>query len=383
MKRKRKVSAIILLSAILVTSLIAFTHNQWMRIDFVYRSEMPSLWIPAKVESSNRSVSKESTVRASSNSTKFNFEDRDVMVFLHIQKTSGSLFGLHLLDLILPTPCLCWPRTGADLGPKSLQVRHPINPFIVSQRGHSQLVHMCTCPRRLGKDTWLFSRYTTGWKCGVHADWTMLQDCVPDFYKETYNTTNRLYKYVTVMRNPVDRYFSEYEHLHRSFGHGWDMSRSVDSCNDRFVRFFQCFQLYGANSTTLSFKQFLQCPFNPAGNRQTFMLADWSLVPCDKSFTTYQKEEILLSSAMNNLKQLSYFALQEFQYESQMLFEYTFGVRFVRPFTQKTPKNRTTLYSNEETSLVIKKNQLDMRLYKYATDLFWERINDAKVIQQV
>ena len=114
MKRKRKVSAINLLSTILVTSLIAFTHNQlWMRIDFVYRSEMPSLWIPVKVESFNRSVSEESTVRASSNSTKFNFEDRDVMVFLHIQKTSGSLFGLHLLDLILPTPCLCWPRTGA------------------------------------------------------------------------------------------------------------------------------------------------------------------------------------------------------------------------------------------------------------------------------
>ena len=89
------------------------------------------------------------------------------------------------------------------------------------------------------------------------------------------------------------------------------------------------------NSTTLSFKQFLQCPFNPAGNRQTFMLADWSLVLCDESFMTYQKEEILLSSAMNNLKQLSYFALQEFQYESQMLFEYTFGVCFVCPFTRK------------------------------------------------
>ena len=62
-----------------------------------------------------------------------------------------------------------------------------------------------------------------------------------DYYY--YNTTNRVYKYVTVMRNPVDRYFSEFEHLHRSFGHGWDLSRSVDSCNDRFVRFFQCFQL--------------------------------------------------------------------------------------------------------------------------------------------
>ena len=77
---------------------------------------------------------------------------------------------------------------------------------------------MCTCPRRLGKETWLFSRYTTGWKCGVHADWTMLQDCIPDFYEKTYNTTDRVYKYVTIIRNPVDRYFSEYEHLHHSLG---------------------------------------------------------------------------------------------------------------------------------------------------------------------
>ena len=51
---------------------------------------MTSLWIPAKIESFNRSVSEESTVRTSNNSTKFNFEDRDVMVFLHNQKTSGS-----------------------------------------------------------------------------------------------------------------------------------------------------------------------------------------------------------------------------------------------------------------------------------------------------
>ena len=69
----------------------------------------------------------------------------------------------------------------------------------------------------------------------------MLQDCVPDFYEKTYNTTDRVYKYVTIIRNPVGRYFSEYEHLHRSFGHGWDLSRSVHSCNDRFVRLFQCF----------------------------------------------------------------------------------------------------------------------------------------------
>lgn len=85
----------------------------------------------------------------------FDIEDHDVIVFLHIQKTGGTTFGKHLVgDLDLARRCECRRR--------------------VKKR--------CTClrPGRNSNETWLFSRHSTGWKCGLHADWTELTSCVDD-----------------------------------------------------------------------------------------------------------------------------------------------------------------------------------------------------------
>lgn len=81
----------------------------------------------------------------------FDITGRDVIVFLHIQKTGGTTFGRHLVrDLNLETPCIC-PRKRKR----------------------------CDCFRpNTINEQWLFSRYSTGWKCGLHADWTELTDCV-------------------------------------------------------------------------------------------------------------------------------------------------------------------------------------------------------------
>ena len=38
-----------------------------------------------------------------------------------------------------------------------------------------------------GSKNWLFSRYSTGWKCGLHPDWTELTGCV-DTYLKVGNT---------------------------------------------------------------------------------------------------------------------------------------------------------------------------------------------------
>nr|XP_021492763.1 heparan-sulfate 6-O-sulfotransferase 3 [Meriones unguiculatus] len=81
----------------------------------------------------------------------FNIKGRDVIVFLHIQKTGGTTFGRHLVrNIRLEQPCTC------KAGQKK-----------------------CTCHRPGKKDTWLFSRFSTGWSCGLHADWTELTNCVP------------------------------------------------------------------------------------------------------------------------------------------------------------------------------------------------------------
>lgn len=81
----------------------------------------------------------------------FNIKGDDVIVFLHIQKTGGTTFGRHLVrNIQLERPCEC------HAGQKK-----------------------CTCYRPGKKETWLFSRFSTGWSCGLHADWTELTKCVP------------------------------------------------------------------------------------------------------------------------------------------------------------------------------------------------------------
>jgi len=85
----------------------------------------------------------------------FTFDaDHDVLVFLHAQKTGGSTFGRHLVrDLVagIPAPCVCQRRRKR-----------------------------CDCGDSEGRQ-WLFSRYSSGWVCGLHADWTELHDCVPRY----------------------------------------------------------------------------------------------------------------------------------------------------------------------------------------------------------
>ena len=76
----------------------------------------------------------------------FDINAHDVMVFLHIQKTGGTSFGKHLVqDLDLQKPCSCYRKRKR-----------------------------CYCFRPNRNENWLFSRYSTGWKCGLHADWTEL-----------------------------------------------------------------------------------------------------------------------------------------------------------------------------------------------------------------
>jgi len=76
-------------------------------------------------------------------------EDEDVLVFLHMQKTGGTTFGKHLVkNLDVDQPCEC-----------------------------SKGIKRCNCLTRK-QTVWLFSRYSTGWACGLHADWTELKGCV-------------------------------------------------------------------------------------------------------------------------------------------------------------------------------------------------------------
>jgi hypothetical protein len=101
----------------------------------------------------------------------FDITKNDVMVFLHIQKTGGTTFGKHLVeDLKLEKPCMCHRMKFKKKKKKKKR---------------------CDCYRPNGDKIWLFSRYSTGWRCGLHADWTELNHCVDRYLDEVEGPSKR------------------------------------------------------------------------------------------------------------------------------------------------------------------------------------------------
>ncbi|KAJ0062329.1 hypothetical protein NL108_007536 [Boleophthalmus pectinirostris] len=294
--------------------------------------------------------------------TKFNFTERDldrhvdfdirgddVMVFLHIQKTGGTTFGRHLVKNIqLEQPCDCMP----------------------GQR-------KCTCHRPGKAESWLFSRFSTGWSCGLHADWTELTSCVPVVMnkrdKKNAQKSKRNFYYITMLRDPVSRYLSEWKHVQR--GATW--KTALHMCDGRPATQDELPACYsGDDWTGVPLTDFMNCPSNLANNRQVRMLADLSLVGCYNmsSMSELERGHVLLASAKANLRNMAFYGLTEFQRKTQYLFERTFGLRFIRAFTQINSTRAASIGISEKVRWRIEGlNALDVELYEYAKELFLRR----------
>ncbi|CAL1598313.1 unnamed protein product [Knipowitschia caucasica] len=295
-------------------------------------------------------------------STRFNFTERDldrhvdfdirgddVMVFLHIQKTGGTTFGRHLVKNIqLEQPCDCMP----------------------GQR-------KCTCHRPGRAESWLFSRFSTGWSCGLHADWTELTSCVPVVMnkrdKKSPQRSKRNFYYITMLRDPVSRYLSEWKHVQR--GATW--KTALHMCDGRPATQDELPACYsGDDWTGVPLTDFMNCPSNLANNRQVRMLADLSLVGCYNmsSMSELERGHVLLASAKANLRRMAFYGLTEFQRKTQYLFERTFGLRFIRAFTQINTTRAASIGISEKVRWRIEGlNALDVELYEYAKELFLRR----------
>ena len=294
----------------------------------------------------------------------FNLTSRgDVMVFLHIQKTGGTTFGRHLVqDIDLDRPCQCHRR-----------------------RTHSykRKLH-CDCFRPdggedVGDSSWLFSRYSTGWKCGLHPDWTELTGCVGNWLASQEGDIPRRYFYLTFLRSPVERYLSEWRHVRR--GATWAGARH--GCGGRDWDLPACYT--GHNWTGVSLQQFLACPHNLALNRQVRMLADLELVHCYNTTaqTAATRDSLLLHSAMANLQAMAYFGLTEEQQISQYIFEETFNLRFKTDFEQldKTDTHSGSAkqkISDDIIEHIRTLNSLDEELYKFAKQLLYDRFKSLQ-----
>ncbi|XP_023155558.1 heparan-sulfate 6-O-sulfotransferase 3-B-like [Amphiprion ocellaris] len=279
----------------------------------------------------------------------FHIRGEDVMVFLHIQKTGGTTFGRHLVKNIqLEQPCDCMP----------------------GQR-------KCTCHRPGKAESWLFSRFSTGWSCGLHADWTELTSCVPVVMnkrdKKSAPKSKRNFYYITMLRDPVSRYLSEWKHVQR--GATW--KTALHMCDGRPPTQDELPACYsGEDWTGVPLADFMNCPSNLANNRQVRMLADLSLVGCYNmsSMSELERGRVLLASAKANLRNMAFYGLTEFQRKTQYLFERTFGLRFIRAFTQINSTRAASVGISEKVRWRIEGlNALDVELYEYAKELFLRR----------
>nr|XP_021153095.1 heparan-sulfate 6-O-sulfotransferase 1 isoform X4 [Columba livia] len=193
----------------------------------------------------------------------------------------------------------------------------------------------------------------------------------------------RKFYYITLLRDPVSRYLSEWRHVQR--GATW--KTSLHMCDGRTPtpeELPSCYE--GTDWSGCTLQEFMDCPYNLANNRQVRMLADLSLVGCyNMSFIPENKRaQILLESAKKNLKDMAFFGLTEFQRKTQYLFERTFNLKFIRPFMQYNSTRAGGVEVDNDTIRRIEElNDLDMQLYDYAKDLFQQRYQYKRQLERM
>ncbi|CAI2357084.1 unnamed protein product [Caenorhabditis sp. 36 PRJEB53466] len=269
----------------------------------------------------NELYSYEDTIRNAESVVKFNKSSNDVLVFVHIQKTAGTTFEKFLVRYQESLPCKCMAHKKR-----------------------------CNCGRNSSNETWLFSRYSTGWVCGLHADYTELvvNSCVQRVLdKQAGHKKKRNYFYTTFLRNPTDRFISEFRHVQR--GATWISSKHV--CNGKPASVNDlptCFDpRIGWEGVSL--EEFISCPYNLAFNRQTRML------------------------------KMAFFGIKERMEDSQFYFENTFDLKFTRKMSVwGKSKSNDTILTEAQLAYIQNVNKLDWELYEYALKLFDERVDQLR-----
>ncbi|XP_046542265.1 heparan-sulfate 6-O-sulfotransferase 1-A-like [Haliotis rubra] len=186
----------------------------------------------------------------------------------------------------------------------------------------------------------------------------------------------RRYLYVTILRNPVKRFLSEWLHVRR--GATWKTAKLA--CNNRSATLEEVPFCYDTvDWKNVSIEEFMNCPHNLAINRQSRMLANLTLVNCYNTtgMSTDQRNAKILESAKENLRKLSFFGLTEVQNLTQKLFENTFGLEFAEDFVQWTStRSSQSGLPKSVIDRIIELNKNDILLYQYAKDLFYQRVTE-------
>lgn len=283
----------------------------------------------------------------------------DVLVFLHIQKTGGTRFNRHLVS--------------------------GIENHICNQTDHENRWRARQCTHGYTNRKWLFSRYTVGWPCGVHADWTALSECVPRTIRKIDGKGKRRYFYITYLRDPLSRFVSEWQHVRR--GATWKSTWGQKlKCGGKDNDVPDCYDTEDWRSVGID--SFLNCTSNLAFNRMTRMLTDLRAINCygeigaDSRINSLELGEQMLLEAKINVASMPFFGMLEYQRESQLLFEKTFGLKFMELFVQDentTAARFIPTLSSEHIINIMASNWLDVELYKFAKELFLKRLEKHNI----
>uniref|UniRef100_A0A0R3T480 Heparan-sulfate 6-O-sulfotransferase n=1 Tax=Rodentolepis nana TaxID=102285 RepID=A0A0R3T480_RODNA len=287
-----------------------------------------------------------------------------VLVFVHIQKTGGTFVESALTKSgVVGFPCRCLTRK------------------------------VCNC--NFKNNIWLFSRFSVGWRCGLHADFTELQECVPEMLgRLEHSKRSRRLVYFTLVRDSIDRYISEYLHMRRkqSFWNG-----STLRCKGKSPPLHNITCDFANDVTNaskyLSFSRYVNCSHSLSNNRQTRMLAsladldcythlnEWTQpIPSNISISSHQVD-LLLSAVDNLATKMATFGIIEHSVYTQYMYRMILGLIFRVPFVNKSNDSWTAeaykipgyLPENWE-SLSEDRNRLDKAFISFARVLFSRRL---------
>jgi heparan sulfate 6-O-sulfotransferase HS6ST1 len=302
----------------------------------------------------------------------FNFGE-DTFAQIHIQKTGGTAFENHLLnDLQILRNGKKWESACTT----NLKEKRKVCKYAVFKK------HL------------IRDRYTCR-NCDIHADFTELHNCIMQDFKNriSYNPIIKMVgneigipHFITFLREPIHRYVSEYEHIKR--GAVW--SKSVRACINQPIYSNKCYSGKSWNKT-LTWKNYLDCEYNQANNRQVRMLANYNILGCNvlKCLTKsskcsirqkYINQQKLLLSAKRTLIDIDFFGLVEYQKLSEYLFIKTFSENKFKFSVSAVDLNETiamnSLNSEAGSNLeqIAENNHLDIQLYQFAKELFFKRI---------
>lgn len=284
--------------------------------------------------------------------------NRNVLVFLHIQKTGGRELDTFLIENLV--------YFDGDVECKII-FKEQITKSD-KKKGRTKQFRCNNNRNEENSINWYWGRKTAGWPCGVHPHYKILKSCLKKFYPHL--NPERDFFLFTMLREPIKRYLSEWHHA--SQGIRWIGPTQYGHC--LYDNYKKCFK-NKSNWKSVKLEEFIECRYNLGNNRQTLLLSD----------TSYECEnktgEQMLQEAKKNLQSLTFFGLTEYQNYTQQLFLKIFSnnFRLVDKFTQSQTFAEKFIKSNDSVQMpyldkIIKLNKLDIELYAFGKELFFQRL---------